>query len=297
MGIAATTRTWGEMIKFSHSVFALPFAFIATFLAARDTTGGLPTWTQIGLILICMLAARSFAMTFNRIADKKIDAANPRTASRPLVTGGISMREAWSFLIGSAAIFVVGCAGFLVFCGNPWPIYLSIPTLVMLAAYSYMKRLTSMAHFFLGLSISFAPLAAWIAINPDSLGLPAILLTTCVLFWIAGFDIIYACQDFEVDRRDGLRSVPSRLGIPGALWLSRACHVATVALLAAFGVVVGLDWLFWAAAGVTAVLLIAEQAVVRPTDLSRVNLAFFTINGCVSLILGLATIGDILWLG
>lgn len=297
MGIARTTRTWGEMIKFSHSVFALPFALIATFLAARSNSSGLPTLVQLSLILVCMIAARSFAMTFNRIADRAIDARNPRTQSRPLVTGRITPAQAWIFLVASALILVAACAGFSIFCSNPWPLYLCLPTLALLAAYSYMKRVTTLAHFVLGLAIAFAPTAAWIAISPKTLGLPAILLTGCVLFWIAGFDIIYACQDFDADRREGLKSVPARLGIARALWVSRACHVLTVGLLTAFGLVVGLDWLFWAAAGVTAVLLVAEQSVVRPTDLSRVNLAFFTLNGCVSVVLGLATIADILWLG
>lgn len=297
MGIAATTRTWGEMIKFSHSLFALPFALIATFLAGRSNPTRLPTPAQLALILVCMIAARSFAMTFNRIADRAIDARNPRTATRPLVTGKITPKQAWAFLVASAALLAAGCAGFLFLCNNPWPLYLCLPTLALLATYSYMKRITTMAHFVLGIAIAFAPTAAWIAISPYTLGLPSLLLTGCVLFWIAGFDIIYACQDFEADRREGLKSVPARLGIANALWVSRACHVLTLALLAAFGMVVGLDWLFWTAAAVTAVLLFAEQSVVRPSDLSRVNLAFFTLNGCVSLVLGLATIADILWLG
>ncbi|HPF38062.1 MAG TPA: UbiA-like polyprenyltransferase [Phycisphaerae bacterium] len=296
-GIVGATRTWGEMIKFSHSVFALPFALIATFLAARSNPTGLPSMTQLLLIVLCMVAARSFAMTFNRIADRLIDARNPRTATRPLVSGRITLAQAWIFLVISAVVFIAGCVGFLVFCDNPWPLWLSAPTLALLAIYSYMKRVTPLAHFVLGVAIAFAPSAAWVAIAPQTYGVPALLLTGCVLFWIAGFDIIYACQDIDSDRRDGLKSVPARLGIAGALWVSRGCHVVTVGLLVAFGVVVGLAWLFWAAAIVTAILLAAEQSVVRPTDLSRVNLAFFTLNGCVSLLLGLATISDILWLG
>ncbi|MCA9257469.1 MAG: putative 4-hydroxybenzoate polyprenyltransferase [Phycisphaerales bacterium] len=296
-GIFGATRTWGEMVKFSHSIFALPFALIATFLAARSNPTGLPTIMQLILIVLCMVAARSFAMTFNRIADRVIDARNPRTATRPLVSGRITLNQAWILLAISAVVFLAGCAGFLVFCSNPWPLWLSAPTLALLAIYSYMKRVTPLAHFVLGVAIAFAPSAAWVAIAPQSYGIPALLLTGCVLFWIAGFDIIYACQDIDSDRRDGLKSVPARLGIAGALWVSRACHVVTVGLLVAFGVVVGLAWLFWAAAIVTAILLAAEQSVVRPTDLSRVNLAFFTLNGCVSLVLGLATISDILWLG
>lgn len=294
MTIAATTRTWGEMIKFSHSVFALPFALIATFLAARSNPTGIPTPTQLMLIVVCMVAARSFAMTFNRLADRWIDARNPRTENRPLVKGRISPNQAFVFLIICALAFIAGCAGFFVTQHNPWPLYLAIPTLGLLAGYSYMKRVTSLAHFVLGIAIAFAPMAAWIAISPSTLGWPAWLLTGCVIFWIAGFDIIYACQDIEVDRRDGLNSVPARLGVARALWVSRMCHLLTVALLFLFGRVVGLHWLYWLAVALTAVLLAAEQSVVRANDLSRVNLAFFTLNGCVSLLLGIATIADVL---
>ena len=294
MGLAATTRTWGEMIKFSHSVFALPFALIATFAAARTNPTGLPTALQLGLIVWCMVAARSFAMTFNRIVDQAIDARNPRTANRPLVVGTIGPGQAFIFLLLCAAAFAAGCAGFHVLLGNPWPLYLCAPTLVLLAAYSYMKRFTPLAHFWLGLAIAFAPSAAWIAISPSTLGLPAVLLTGCVLFWIAGFDIIYACQDADIDRRERLHSVPARLGVGGALVVSRACHVLTIVLLAGFGMALGLHWLYWLAVVVTAALLAAEQSMVRAHDLSRVNLAFFTLNGCVSLLLGMATIGDLL---
>lgn len=291
-----TIRTWGEMIRFSHSVFALPFALMATFLAGRNLDGGLPNAGQLGLIVLCMIAARSFAMTCNRLADAAIDARNPRTRDRPLPAGRIATRQAWTFLVLAALAFVAGCWGFLRGDGNPWPLYLCLPTLGLLVGYSYAKRFTSAAHFILGAGIGFAPLAAWIAIHPASLGLPAVLLTITVLLWIGGFDIIYACQDVEVDRREGLYSLPARHGIAAALWVSRGCHLLTVAALAGLGAASGLGWLYWAAMIVTAALLAAEQAVVRPNDLSRVNLAFFTINGCVSLILGAATIIDILWI-
>ncbi|MBK8271245.1 MAG: UbiA family prenyltransferase [Planctomycetes bacterium] len=296
MSAFATLRTWGDMIKFSHSVFALPFALVATFLAGRNMPGGTPTLFQFALIVICMVAARSFAMTFNRIADAKIDARNPRTESRPIPAGKITTKQAWSFLQISGLVFLAGCAGFFLLYGNEWPLLLAVPTLALLAGYSYAKRFTLFAHFVLGAAIAFAPTAAWLAIHPATLGLPAILLTGAVLSWIAGFDIIYACQDTEIDRRDGLHSIPSKFGIARALWISRASHVITAALLVVLGLVVGLGWLYWAGLGVTALLLAFEQSLVRHNDLSKVNMAFFTVNGVVSLLFGLTTIIDALWI-
>ncbi len=291
-----TLMTWGDMIKFSHSIFALPFALMAAFLAGRSLPGGTPTLMQFALIIICMISARSFAMTFNRIADAKLDAENPRTQNRPIPAGKITRAQAWSFLRVSALVFVGGCAAFMIACNNKWPLLLAIPTLLLLAGYSYAKRVTALAHFILGAAIAFAPMAAWIAIHPETLGGSALILTGAVLFWIAGFDIIYACQDIDVDRRDGLFSVPAKLGVANALKLSRACHVITIALLIALGIVSGMGWLYWSAVGITALLLALEQSVVKPHDLSKVNMAFFTINGCISLLLGLATIADLLWI-
>ena len=294
MNALAIIRTWGEMVRFSHSVFALPFALAATFLAGRQTERGVPTVGQLGLIVLCMVMARSFAMTFNRIADVAIDARNPRTEKRPLQTGRITPGQAWLFIVGSATIFLAGCAGFYRISGNPWPGYLAGPTLLVLAGYSYAKRVTLLTHWALSAAIGFAPVAAWIAIHPASLGWPAAILMGVVCFWMAGFDIIYACQDVEVDRRDGLFSVPARVGVARALLISRACHVLTVGLLVALGLVADLGWIYWVGLAVTAMLLAVEQAVVSPQNLSRVNLAFFTINGCVSLLLGAATIADVL---
>jgi 4-hydroxybenzoate polyprenyltransferase len=294
MKLFAAVKTWGEMVRFSHSVFALPFALTATFLAARETASGRPAMGQLGLIVLCMVGARSFAMTFNRIADAALDARNPRTAGRPLLTGRISRPQAWTFLAASAAVFAGGCWGFLSAYANPWPLYLALPTLAALAGYSYAKRFTVLTHFALSAAIGFAPVAAWIAIHPASLGPPAAMLMGVVIFWMGGFDIIYACQDVEVDRRDGLFSLPARWGVARALFVSRLCHIATVLLLVALGFATGLGWIYWAAVAATALLLAAEQSVVSPNDLSRVNLAFFTINGCVSLLLGAATILDLL---
>ena len=294
MASIATIRTWGEMIKFSHSVFALPFAMIATFLAGRRLDGGLPTGTQFALIILCMVAARSFAMTFNRIADAAIDARNPRTAGRPIQTGRISVAQASVFLVVSAAAFLAACSGFLVFCQNPWPLYLAGPTLIVLAAYSYAKRITALTHFILGATIAFAPMAAWIAIHPGSLGLSALLLTGIVLLWIAGFDIIYACQDIDIDRRDGLYSIPARFGVTTALTISRCLHFLAVALLLLLALPAGLGPLYLAALFCAAGLLVWQHRLVKNGDMSHIGFAFATLNGGVSLLLAAAGITDLL---
>lgn len=282
------------MVKFSHSVFAMPFALVATFWAGSRRAGGLPSLGQIGLIVVCMVAARSFAMTVNRIVDAAIDARNPRTAMRPIPAGRISRGRAILFAVVFAVVFLVGCYGFRHWFQNPWPMWLALPTLAALAAYSYCKRFTSLAHFVLGAVIGFAPLAAWIAIHPESLGLSGVLLTVAVMTWIAGFDLIYACQDVAVDRAERLYSIPSRLGIPFALSLSRVCHFVTVASLITLGRVEHVAWLYWTGVALTALLLIFEQSMVKPTDLSRVTIAFFTVNGVVSLVFAGAAIGDLL---
>ncbi len=291
--VVRTVHAWGEMIKFSHSVFALPFALLATFLAARPTT---PRAVQLLLILLCMIAARSAAMTFNRLIDHAIDARNPRTAVRALPRGRISRPAAWVFFIGACALFVLGAAGFQYFQipGNPWPLRLCIPVLVWLCFYSYTKRLTRWSHLVLGTGIALAPVAAWIAIDPATLGLPAWLLMATVTFWIAGFDLIYACQDVEFDRSAGLHSVPAKLGVTVALWMARAFHALTVLALVGVGATAGLGTLYYAGVIVVTLLLAIENAIVSPRDLSRVNLAFFTINGVVGLILGLLGILDVL---
>jgi 4-hydroxybenzoate polyprenyltransferase len=282
-----------EMIKFAHSVFALPFAAIAMLLAGRDMPGGWPGLGQVGLMLVCMVAARSVAMTFNRIADADIDARNPRTAARALPAGLLSRAFAWGFLAAMAGLFLAGCAGFWWFYGNPWPIRLAVPVLAVLCGYSYAKRFTSLSHVWLGVSTGLAPVAAWIAISPVTLGLPAFVLGAAVLLWMVGFDIIYALQDVEVDRREGLFSLPSRLGPARALLVSRVCHVAVVLLLVWLGLLAGMHVIWGCGVAVVAVLLIVEQSMVNPTDVSRVNVAFFTMNGIVSIVLALAALADI----
>lgn len=284
-------RTWAEMIKLSHSVFALPYALLATFLAARPQ---LPTLTQLGLIVVCMVGARSAAMTFNRIADAPLDALNPRTAGRPLPRGTISLPAAWAFFFGSCVLFLLGCAGFLRLYGNPWPLRLAAPVLALLCFYSLTKRFTALSHVVLGAAIALSPVAAWIAISPETLGAPAWLLMAAVTFWIGGFDIIYACQDVDFDRRNGLFSIPARLGVGPALWLARTFHAITAAALIAVGWTAGLGGLYYAGVACVAVLLIVENSLVRANDLRRVNLAFFTVNGVVGLVLGALGVADVI---
>lgn len=294
-GLTASVRTWAEMIKLSHSVFALPFALTAAFLAGRNIPDlHRPHWGQLGLVVVCMVAARSVAMTFNRIADAGIDARNPRTQARPLPAGKLSMTAAWVFFATCVAAFALGCVLFRVCFDNPWPIRLCGPVLVYLCAYSYSKRITHLSHVYLGSAIAFSPVAAWIAVHPPSLGLPAFVLMAAVALWITGFDIIYACQDIDIDRTEGLHSLPSRLGAGPALWIARTCHLLTVVLLVVLAASAGLGWVYLIGVAIVAVLLTIENRLVKPYDLSRVNVAFFTINGVVSLVLGALAIADIL---
>lgn len=292
--VVASIRTWGEMIKFSHSIFALPFALIATFLAGRDLAGrNLPLPGQIILIVGCMVFARSVAMTFNRIVDREIDARNPRTQTRPLQTGRLSLRAAIFFCGFCIGAFLACCVGFLWLYNNPWPAVAGGPVLAYLCGYSYAKRFTQWSHFYLGSAIALSPVAAWVAICPDTVGWPAVVLMAAVTLWIGGFDIIYACQDIEADRRDGLYSLPSRLGPAAALWICRACHAATVALLALLASIAPLGTLYLVGVVAVAVLLLVENMLVRANDFSRVNLAFFTVNGVVSVLLGVLAVVDI----
>lgn len=288
---------WGEMIKFSHSVFALPFAIVATVLAGRRATPPGPGWFEVGLIVLCMVTARSFAMTINRIVDARFDGRNTRTANRPLVTGAISHSAAWSFAVATAILFVAACYGFQAFRANAWPVVLSPIVLAYLAGYSFAKRFTVAAHFWLGFAIASAPAAAWIAVHPPSVGLPALLLVLASGLWIAGFDLIYACQDIDADRRERLHSIPARYGAAAALRLSRACHVATVAALSTLPAYEPMGGLYWAGVALAAGLLAYEQSLVRADDLSRVNLAFFTVNGCVSIGFAGLAVADVLLAG
>lgn len=290
----ASIRVWAEMVKLSHSVFALPFALTAAFLAGRSIEGrGRPYWGQLGLIVLCMVAARSVAMTFNRIVDAEIDARNPRTAGRPLPTGKLTRAAAYAMLVLAAVTFGLACLGFHVFYDNTWPILLSGPVLTYLCGYSFTKRFTQWSHFYLGSSIALSPVAAWLAVHPATLGLSAVLLMLIVTCWIAGFDIIYACQDVDIDRRDGLFSLPARLGPMKALWIARVAHMTAIVGLVLLGISARLGVIYGIGVAFAAALLIVENVLVRPHDLRRVNLAF-SLNGGVSILLAAAAITDVL---
>jgi 4-hydroxybenzoate polyprenyltransferase len=287
-----TIRHLLELIRFSHTLFALPFAMLAAVMAWR--LGGFKWFDLIG-ILLCMVTARSFAMSFNRLADRKLDASNPRTAGRHLPAGLLSVSQVAFFTVVCAASFI---ASTLFFLPNQLPLMLSIPVLIFLAGYSFTKRFTPLAHFWLGASLAFSPIAAWIAIrgetvlaHPTDL-LPAIVLGGAVLSWVAGFDIIYACQDYDVDVAGGHHSVPARFGIVRALRLAALCHLATIAFLASLPFVYpSFGWMFGLAVGAVGVLLIYEHLLVRPDDLSRVNAAFFNVNAIISI--GLFLVGSL----
>jgi 4-hydroxybenzoate polyprenyltransferase len=278
-----------EMIKFEHSVFALPFALTAALLAIREQrTGAAEIAWKLVWIVVAMAGARSAAMTFNRIVDQAIDGSNPRTRSRALPQGVLSLRFAWGFLIAAVALFLVA-AGML----NRMCLQLAPLALAVVMLYSYTKRFTAWCHVVLGFALGIAPPAAWIAVT-GSLDARILWLTAAVTLWTAGFDIIYACQDYEFDGKAGLFSVPRRLGIGGALWMSRVFHVAMVGCLIALGQSFTLGWLAWVGVGAVAALLVYEQSLVKANDLSRVNAAFFTVNGYVSVLFFLFWAAEIL---
>ncbi len=260
------------LVRFSHSIFALPFAMSGAWLAAR----GVPAPRVLALVLVCAVAARTAAMAFNRLVDAGLDARNPRTQQREIPAGKVR-KSAASVLIALSALIFVG-ASFLL---NPLAGWLSLPVLGVLLFYSYMKRIHWSAHLVLGLALAIAPLGAYIAvkgaIEPDVW--PVVWLAVAVLTWVAGFDLIYACQDADFDRAEGLRSIPARFGIAPALVLSALLHVLTLAALVLTGWTGGLSWAWWIALALAALLLFYEHWIVRPDDLSRVNMAFFTLNG------------------
>jgi len=299
-----TLRHLLEMIRFSHTLFALPFALLSAMMAWTRGARGTPPvdWRgqdALGIVL-CMVAARSAAMAWNRIADRQIDAANPRTQMRHIPAGVPSPGSVTPFAVVCSVAFV---AATLLFLPNWLPLYLSAPVLLFLLGYSYTKRWTSLAHFWLGAALMLAPVSAWLAIrgqfvlaDPTDL-LPSVVLGGAVLLWVAGFDIIYACQDVDYDRQAGLKSVPVRLGVVGALRLAAVCHLGMVVMLVLLPVVYPMGWIYWSGVGAVALLLAVEHWLVRPDDLARVNVAFFNINAIVSI--GLFVIGtlDLLTLG
>lgn len=272
------------MIKFEHTLFALPFAFLGAILAAN----GLPTWRQILWITVAMIGARSAAMTFNRIVDRDIDAKNPRTANRELPAGKLSVGFAWIFLYVSIGLFLLASYSL-----NWLTFALSPVALIAVLGYSYAKRFTALAHLFLGAALAISPSAAWIAVRGSLNDEVPLLLSLLVLMWTAGFDVMYACQDFEFDRKSGLRSIPARYGIKNSLWIARLFHLQAFIVLVLLYLVTGLGWL--ALGGVIAVgtLLVYQHTLVRANDLSRMNAAFFTTNAFVSIILLITFGGDV----
>lgn len=278
----AKIRDYLGLIRFSHTVFALPFAFLSAALAWQDEQF---RWLDALGILLCMVFARSFAMAFNRVVDRYIDAKNPRTASRHLPAGMLTVGRAAQFAIANAILFI---ASTLIFDvrepSNSWPFMLAAPVLAFIAAYSYAKRFTALAHFWLGAALMLAPIAAWIAIKGMTDMPVPLLLGGAVMFWVSGFDILYACQDAEFDRKEGLHSVPARFGIRGSLRVAAACHAAMLGFLVAlFFASPHLGAIYLAGLGATAMLLVYEHWLVKPDDLTRVNQAFFQVNGVISI--------------
>lgn len=273
-----------ELIKFQHTVFALPFALISMLICVRE----LPSSSVIFWILTAMVSARSSAMAFNRLVDLKFDALNPRTQHWHLPARKISIKSVWMFVVVMAIIFV-----FSAYMLNKLAFYLSPLALAILYFYSFTKRLTCLTHIFLGLSLGIAPVGVWIALT-SQIGFPSLVLGLAVLFWVAGFDIIYATQDMEFDKKYNLHSIVVKFGIPKALFISRLMHLLMVFSLIWFGLLTQLGLIFFIGVFITALMLVYEHSLVNPSDLSKVNIAFFNINGMVSIFLLVMTWIDIM---
>jgi 4-hydroxybenzoate polyprenyltransferase len=295
---------WLGLIRFSHTIFALPFAALATVMAfsAPLPSGNDPVFRfrDVLGILLCMVLARSAAMAFNRLVDAKLDAANPRTAGRHLPAGILSHRQVWAFTLVSGLGFV---GATLLFLPNRIPLFASVPVLLFLCGYSLAKRFTSAAHMWLGTALSLSPICAWVAIRGNELSLIDLLapatLAVAIAAWVTGFDIIYACQDAQYDQQAGLHSIPARLGVAGALKIAAACHVVMLIVLACLPItasVCGIGPLFWLALVVVAGLVLRQHWLVSPHDLDRVNEAFFDTNAAISVILLVVGTIDCLWI-
>jgi len=281
----AKTRTTLEMIKWEHSIFALPFALTAAILAAN----GLPAGRTLAWILVAMVTARSSAMAFNRWADAALDATNPRTKNRAIPAGLLTRQFVLGFTLLTAALFVLASAEL-----NRLTLLLSPVVLVVLWGYSYMKRLTRWSHLVLGLALGIAPTAAWIAVR-GSIDARILVLTAAVILWVGGFDVLYACQDYDHDRAAGLYSLPQSVGLAPAFWAARAMHVAMLGLLVWFGLLFHFGLAGWLGVAAVALLLAYEHSLVSPRDLSRLNAAFFTMNGVIAMVF-LAFAAADLWL-
>ncbi len=276
--MASRIRTVLEMIKFEHSVFALPFALVGALLAARATTHGWPSLHQFLWIIAAMVAARSAAMTINRIADVRYDKENPRTKMRALATGALSVSFAWTFTIAAIALFFLAAWEL-----NLLSLELAPVALAILFFYSYTKRFTNWSHLFLGFALGISPAAAWIAIT-GHLDWRMLILCAAVTLWVGGFDVLYACQDVQFDAEAGLFSVPKRFGVANALRIARVMHVGVVILLSWLAASFGLPWPAWAGIAVVAALLGYEHSLVKANDLSKLNAAFFAVNGYISML-------------
>ncbi len=283
--VLRSTRITLEMIKWEHSIFALPFALTGAVLAAN----GWPSARALVLIVVCMVSARSAAMAFNRLVDAKIDAANPRTAMRALPAGQLSQGFVLSFTVLSAAIFVASSAML-----NRLTLELAPFALAVVLLYSYMKRITRWSHVVLGLALGIAPSAAWIAVR-GTLDTRILVLTGIVILWVGGFDVLYACQDFDYDREAGLNSVPQAFGLEAAFWIARVMHLGMAALLFWLAHVFGLGMIAVGGFVLVAGLLAYEHAIISPRDLRRMNAAFFTLNGVISVAFFLAVAVDVFW--
>lgn len=290
MSITRRLRITLEMIKIEHTLFALPFAFLGATLAARDLSPqSAGFWiSKVIWITLAMVGARSAAMAFNRIADRQIDAANPRTATRALPAGLLDLKFAWIFTLASAALFLLAAAQL-----NRLTLILSPVALASVMLYSYAKRVTSLSHLVLGWCLSIAPSGAWIAIQ-GRLTIVPVLLSAAVMLWTAGFDILYACQDYDFDRNSGLHSIPERFGIKNALWIARGLHALMFVVLILFFRAANLGWLGFTGVVATGALLVYQHSLVKHNDLSRLNAAFFTTNAFVSVILFVTMGGDAL---
>lgn len=302
--LGARAGAMARDIKLAHSVFALPFAVLGAFLARKTEWPG--TWGfvgQLGLVVACMVSARTWAMLVNRLVDRGIDARNPRTSGRAFASGRVSAASGWAAALLAAGVFVAGASMFGVLYGNWWPARLAAPVLAWIGFYSLTKRFTALCHVVLGVSLAASPVAAAIAVNPSSVieplwppSVPSVwLLGLMVAAWVAGFDIIYSLQDVEVDRREGLRSVPARLGVRGAIWTSRGLHALALVFLAGAWAADGtLGWLFGAAVVLVGALLVMEHVVLARRGQAGLDMAFFTLNGVVACVLGAAGLVDLL---
>ncbi|HZY64232.1 MAG TPA: UbiA-like polyprenyltransferase [Edaphobacter sp.] len=279
-----STVTTLEMIKWEHSIFALPFALTGAVLAA----GGWPSVRVLGWIIVCMVAARSAAMAFNRLVDARLDAANPRTAMRAIPAGTLSSRFVGGFVAISIVVFALGAAML-----NKLTFELAPIALTVVLAYSYMKRITRWSHLVLGLALGIAPAAAWIAVQ-GRLDARIIVLTGAVLLWVGGFDVLYACQDFEHDRKAGLNSVPQAFGLNAAFWIARAMHLGMLLLLCWLVMLFGLGKVAIVGIVLVAVLLLYEHMIVSPKDMRRMNAAFFALNGVISVVFFVFVAADVL---